>query len=75
MLAQNSGQWSDLEGQVNRINSPLDPQTKTWEKLNEELFTDYMIKPEPQDVVSKWLGSQVYDRLGGSKDSIVYSKT
>jgi type I restriction enzyme R subunit len=43
--------------------------------LNEELFTDYMSKPELQDVVSKWLGSQVYDRLGGSKDNIVYSKT
>jgi type I restriction enzyme R subunit len=31
--------------------------------LNEELFTDYMGKPEMQDLVSKWLGSQVYDRL------------
>jgi len=44
-------------------------------ELNEELFTDYMSKPELQDVVSKWLGSQVYDRLGGSKYSIVYPKT
>lgn len=44
-------------------------------ELNEELFTDYMSKPELQDVVSKWLGSEVYDRLGGSKDSIVYPKT
>jgi len=33
-------------------------------ELNEELFTDYMSKPEFQDGVSKWLGSQVYDRLG-----------
>jgi type I restriction enzyme R subunit len=32
-------------------------------ELNEELFTDYMGKPEMQDLVSKWLGSQVYDRL------------
>ncbi|MBN2706657.1 MAG: hypothetical protein JXR89_09495, partial [Deltaproteobacteria bacterium] len=33
-------------------------------ELNEELFTDYMSKPELQDVVSKWLGHQVYERLG-----------
>ncbi|HIO30266.1 type I restriction endonuclease subunit R [Marinobacter salarius] len=32
-------------------------------ELNEELFTDYMSKPELQDVVSKWLGSQVYGQL------------
>lgn len=32
-------------------------------ELNEELFTDYMGKPELQELVSKWLGSQVYDRL------------
>jgi type I restriction enzyme R subunit len=44
-------------------------------ELNEELFTDYISKPELQDVVSKWLGSQVYDRLGGSKDSVVHPKT
>lgn len=31
-------------------------------ELNEELFTDYMSKPELQDLVSNWLGSQVYDR-------------
>ncbi len=36
-------------------------------ELNEELFTDYMSKPELQELVSKWLGSQVYERLGGSK--------
>jgi type I restriction enzyme R subunit len=35
-------------------------------ELNEELFTDYMSKPEMQELVSKWLGSQVYERLGGS---------
>ena len=40
--------------------------------LNEELFTDYMSKPELQELVSKWLGSQVYDRLGGSKGSTGY---
>jgi len=31
--------------------------------LNEELFTEYMGKPELQNLVSKWLGSQVYERL------------
>jgi type I restriction enzyme R subunit len=35
-------------------------------ELNEELFTGYMGKPEMQDLVSKWLGSQVYDRLSSS---------
>jgi hypothetical protein len=44
-------------------------------ELNEGLFTDYMSKLELHDVVSNWLGSQVYDRLGGLKDSIVYPKT
>jgi len=37
-------------------------------ELNEELFTDYMSKPELQDLVSKKLGSEVYNRLGGSHD-------
>lgn len=32
-------------------------------ELNEELFTDYMGKPEMRELVSKWLGSQVYARL------------
>lgn len=36
-------------------------------ELNEELFTDYMGKPEMQELVSKWLGSQVYDRLSATK--------
>lgn len=31
--------------------------------LNEELFTSYMGKPDMQELVSKWLGSQVYERL------------
>jgi type I restriction enzyme R subunit len=31
--------------------------------LNEELFNDYMGKPEMQELVSKWLGGQVYERL------------
>ena len=35
--------------------------------LNEELFTDYMGKPDMQELVSKWLGCQVYDRLSGGK--------
>ncbi|MDO4777881.1 MAG: DEAD/DEAH box helicase family protein [Cardiobacteriaceae bacterium] len=34
-------------------------------ELNEELFADYMSKPEMQELVSKWLGGQVYDRLSG----------
>lgn len=37
--------------------------------LNEELFTDYMGKPEMLELVSKWLGSQVYARLSGSTTS------
>ena len=36
-------------------------------ELNEELFTAYMGKPELQELVSKWLGSQVYDRLSAGK--------
>ncbi|MHB8310173.1 type I restriction endonuclease subunit R [Metallibacterium sp.] len=32
-------------------------------ELNEELFTDYMGKPEMQELVSKWLGGRVYDKL------------
>lgn len=38
-------------------------------ELNEELFTDYMGKPEMQELVSKWLGGQVYARLSGSSSS------
>jgi type I restriction enzyme R subunit len=42
-------------------------------ELNEELFTDYMGKPEMQELVSKALGGQVYDRLssGGSRPASV----
>lgn len=36
-------------------------------ELNEELFSDYMGKPEMQELVSKWLGCQVYDRLSVGK--------
>ncbi|HNV89479.1 MAG TPA: type I restriction endonuclease subunit R, partial [Thauera aminoaromatica] len=36
-------------------------------ELNEELFTDYMAKPEMQALVSKWLGGQVYDRLSAAR--------
>lgn len=36
-------------------------------ELNEELFTDYMSRPEMQELISKWLGSQVYDRLAAAK--------
>ena len=36
-------------------------------ELNEELFTNYMAKPDMQDLVSKWLGSQVYNRLSPCK--------
>ncbi|MDT3737301.1 MAG: type I restriction endonuclease [Denitratisoma sp.] len=35
-------------------------------ELNEELFADYMSKPELQELVAKWLGSQVYERLSKS---------
>ena len=38
-------------------------------ELNEELFTNYMGKPEMQELVSKWLGGQVYARLSGSSSS------
>lgn len=41
-------------------------------ELNEELFTDYMSKPKLQEVISKWLGNQVYDRLGGLKGNSDY---
>jgi type I restriction enzyme, R subunit len=34
-------------------------------ELNEELFADFMSKPELQELVSKWLGSQVYERMSG----------
>lgn len=32
-------------------------------ELNEELFIDYMGKPAMQELVSRWIGSQVYERL------------
>ncbi|WP_297920289.1 type I restriction endonuclease [Metallibacterium sp.] len=32
-------------------------------ELNEDLFTDYMGKPEMQELVSKWLGGKVYEKL------------
>jgi type I restriction enzyme, R subunit len=32
-------------------------------ELNEELFTDYMSKPDLQQLIAKWLGSQVYERF------------
>jgi type I restriction enzyme R subunit len=32
-------------------------------ELNEELFTDYMSKPDLQEVVARSLGSKVYDQL------------
>ena len=34
-------------------------------ELNEELFTEYMAKPDLQELVAKWLGTQVYGRLAG----------
>ena len=39
-------------------------------ELNEGLFTDYMGKPEMQELVSKWLGSQVYGRLSAAKQGV-----
>ncbi len=41
--------------------------------LNEGLFTEYMSKPEMQELVSKWLGSQVYERLAGAEIGLIYS--
>ncbi|MFZ1575871.1 MAG: type I restriction endonuclease [Chromatiaceae bacterium] len=39
-------------------------------ELNEELFTDYMGKPDMQELVSKWLGSQVYGRLSSGRSRL-----
>lgn len=39
-------------------------------ELNEELFADYMSKPELQELISKWLGSQVYERLSASPKAL-----
>ncbi|MEA3544387.1 MAG: hypothetical protein U9R69_04095 [Thermodesulfobacteriota bacterium] len=36
-----------------------------------ELFTDYMSKPEQQELIPKWLGSQVYHQLGRIKEHFV----
>ena len=36
-------------------------------ELNEELFTDSMGRTEMQELVSKWLGNQVYERLSGDR--------
>jgi type I restriction enzyme, R subunit len=36
-------------------------------ELNEELFTDYMGKPDMQELIARWLGSQVYGRLSPGK--------
>lgn len=38
-------------------------------ELNEELFTDYMSKPDLQEVIAKWLGSQIYSQLNEKKKS------
>jgi len=35
-------------------------------ELNEELFADYLSKPELRELIARWLGSQVYDRLRGA---------
>jgi hypothetical protein len=32
-------------------------------ELNEERFTDYMSKPDMQDLVSTWLADKVFDRV------------
>jgi type I restriction enzyme, R subunit len=39
-------------------------------ELNEELFTDYMGRPDMQDLVAKWLGSQVYQRLAAGRSRL-----
>jgi len=38
-------------------------------ELNEELFTDYMAKPDLQQLIAKWLGSQVYERFRTQRSS------
>jgi type I restriction enzyme R subunit len=40
-------------------------------ELNEALFTDYMSKPELQELIAKWLGSQVYERLAETPGHVV----
>ncbi|NTV67559.1 MAG: type I restriction endonuclease subunit R [Chlorobaculum sp.] len=40
-------------------------------ELNEELFTNYMSKPELQELIAIWLGRQVYERLGGNPKEAV----
>lgn len=37
-------------------------------ELNEELFSNYMAKPDLQELVAKWLGTQVYERLAGGAE-------
>lgn len=36
-------------------------------ELNEDLFADYMSKPEFQELVARWLGGQVYGRLSSGQ--------
>lgn len=43
-------------------------------ELNEDLFTDYMSKPGLQELVSKWLGNQVYGKLNTAADRINRSR-
>lgn len=38
-------------------------------ELNEGLFTEYMSKPEMRELVSNWLGQQVYERLSKRRPS------
>ena len=35
--------------------------------MKEGLFTDCMGKPELQEIISTWLGNQVYDRLSSGQ--------
>jgi type I restriction enzyme, R subunit len=35
-------------------------------ELNEELFAEYLSKPELRELIAQWLGSRVYERLGGA---------
>jgi type I restriction enzyme R subunit len=39
-------------------------------ELNEELLAHYMGKPEMQELVSKWLGSQIYDKLAAMRGEL-----
>lgn len=44
-------------------------------ELNEGLFTDYMSKPELQELISKWLGAKVYSKLNHETQDVPASSS